>query len=354
MNIHPGESLDDVMEAGEEYALKVKARVSPDKPFALGLRLSGAAATEFLPRLGEFGYFLERNGFYVVSINGFPFGPFNQPGMKEKVYLPDWTSHERVGYTLTLANILGELLPEGESGTISTVPLRYGNQVDERVFPGLVFLVVFLKKLKERTGKHITLCLEPEPDCSLDSLSSTLDFFKKIYRISTSAKTHLGICLDTCHSLVEFESPLEWLNKAREQNIRIPKVQISAALRTGQYKALEKFEDNIYLHQTRVKTVNGIEKFKDLPEALKDPSPEMAEGEWRSHFHVPLTWSSDRLSTTAELIEDDFFREISLGNRHIEVETYSYDILPGPKQELVGSIISELEWTRKKLIRPLP
>lgn len=344
LNIHTGENLSDVMKSIDEYALKVKARVCPDKPFALGLRLSDAAATELLTRLGDFKDYLIKNDLYVVSINGFPFGSFHDAEVREKVYQPDWTTHERVSYTLNLSHILSELLPEGETGTISTVPLYYGKAQNEKFFPGIIFTSVFLKRLKERTGKHIVLCLEPEPDCCLDTLASTMDFFSKIFLMSSSAKEHLGVCLDTCHALVEFESPLAWLAGAAELGIRMPKIQLSAAIKTDKPKTLENFKDRNYLHQTRIRATGGVTKFADLSQALQNP----LEGEWRAHFHVPLTWQGEGISSTGELIEQEFFEKLE--NKHLEVETYSYDVMPQPKKPLLDSIVSELEWAKEKFI----
>ena len=86
-------------------------------------------------------------------------------------------------------------------------------------------------------------------------------------------------------------------------------------------------------------------RFKDLPDALTaNPF-----GEWRVHFHVPLTWSGDKISSTAFLVNEEFFKEAILKCRHFEVETYSYGVLPGPKTPIIESIFSELKWADQKL-----
>jgi len=43
-------------------------------------------------------------------------------------------------------------------------------------------------------------------------------------------RCHLGVCLDTCHSALQFEDPLESLRAYRDEGIRISKIQLSAAL----------------------------------------------------------------------------------------------------------------------------
>ena len=42
--------------------------------------------------------------------------------MKEQVYLPDWTSPERLAYTNLLFDLLAKLLPAGVEGSVSTLP----------------------------------------------------------------------------------------------------------------------------------------------------------------------------------------------------------------------------------------
>lgn len=349
LNIHPAEHLDEIFAAIKNYALRVKAKVCPDKDFGLGLRLSQKAAYELLVRLEEFRTFLHDNKLYVVTINGFPFGPFHGTRIKENVYLPDWSSEMRVEYTINLAKILADILPEGEIGTISTVPFHYGKKEKASAASNLLKFVIFLKELEEKTGRHIILCLEPEPDCYLDLLGSAIEFFEKIFKTEDSARRYLGVCLDCCHVVVEFESPLFWLEKLMQFGILVAKIQISSAIRAvapgDPQRIFMPFTDTEYLHQVRILSKEGILRFKDLPDALN----RAFQGEWRVHFHVPLLWSGYEISSTTDLIEDNFFRQIMImGKRHIEIETYSYMVLPGVKLPVIDSIASELDWLKEK------
>jgi hypothetical protein len=62
-------------------------------------------------------------------------------------------------------------------------------------------------------------------------------------------------------------------------------------------------------------------------------------------FMSPLSGLERRL-----LLEDDCLMQAYLaGEKHFEVETYSYWLLPGPKLQVTDSIIAELEWLIKKL-----
>jgi hypothetical protein len=354
LNIHPGESLDEVTSAIRQYATAVKAAVCPGGPFALGLRLSRLAAGELLPAVGDFKTLLADNGFYAVTINGFPYGQFHGRRVKEDVYLPDWTCPERTAYTLDLARVLAQLVPDGEVGTISTVPCHYGKQAKPEAMDNLLSMADDLAKIEQETGRRVILTLEPEPDCLLDSEASTLDFFEILFDRGLRAQRYIGVCLDCCHAAVVFESPKRWFRQFSVAGIAVPKIQVSASLKIDVSRhaeaqnpeSLRPFCDDTYLHQTRVRAKGKPIQFPDLPDAVAHAP----DGEWRIHFHVPLNWGAPPVYSTADLLEDSFLREVlSTGNKHLEVETYSFSVVPGPKPDLVDSIIAELEWLQQKL-----
>jgi len=75
--------------------------------------------------------------------------------------------------------------------------------------------------------------------------------------------------------------------------------------------------------------------------------------EWRSHFHVPIFLEEmEQFSTT-----QDFLREIlalhleSPISTHLEVETYTWDVLPEQYRnvDLGSAIARELGWVRTRL-----
>jgi hypothetical protein len=119
-NIHPAETWPEVRANLERFVVAVKAKVAPDVPFGVGLRLSARAAEEL--DLAVLQRLLADNGLYVFTINGFPYGPFHGTPVKETVYRPDWPRARAVAYTNLLADLLIELVPDGIDGTISTVP----------------------------------------------------------------------------------------------------------------------------------------------------------------------------------------------------------------------------------------
>jgi hypothetical protein len=137
-NIHPGETWPEVEANLVRHVAAVKARVAPDAPFGVGLRLSARAAQELtdgaLPSLRRL---LAGHGLYVFTINGFPYGRFHGAPVKDAVYRPDWLEPERVAYTDRLADLLAELLPDGVDGSISTVPGCFRARGDAAALPAI-------------------------------------------------------------------------------------------------------------------------------------------------------------------------------------------------------------------------
>jgi hypothetical protein len=94
---------------------------------------------------------------------------------------------------------------------------------------------------------------------------------------------------------------------------------------------LRAFDDGVYLHQVIVRGANGDRtRFVDLPDALAAFAAGRASGEWRIHCHVPVfledlgAWRSTRPDLQAAL---DALRHEAL-TPHLEVETYTWDVLP--------------------------
>ena len=112
-NIHPGENWQTTFASLKSYVLKIKAQVSPNEPFGLGLRLSNQASVEL--GLGEeldnFKSWLSDNNLYVFTMNGFPYGNFHNEQVKDQVHTPDWTTEERLNYTSRLFKQLYTLMP---------------------------------------------------------------------------------------------------------------------------------------------------------------------------------------------------------------------------------------------------
>lgn len=356
-NVHPGESLAEVRALLREHVVAVKRAVAPSQPFGVGLRLAAAAA-EDLQQPGELERFreeLSELGLYCFTLNGFPYGAFHGTHVKEAVYLPDWRAPARLRYTQQLALVLAELLPQGVSGSISTVPGCFKpsasiHDAEGQITRALIDMVAMLVDLARSRGRHIALALEPEPECMLETTEDALRFFEErllgreaLARLVDVAdiepreaeralRRHLGICLDTCHAAVEFEAPLEAYRRLIGAGIAVPKVQLSAGLRVPEptpeaLEALGAFAEGVYLHQTVVQAPTALARYVDLPDAL---AAAPRDGEWRVHFHVPLFLRElgHFQSTQDGLLPllDELARVPSCP--HLEVETYTWDVLP--------------------------
>lgn len=370
LNVHAGESWQENLDAIRKYACDVRDQVGVEEPFGLGLRLSAAAAEVLAApaAIADFRGILDDLNLYVFTVNGFPYGTFHAAAVKEQVYAPDWRRPERVAYTNLLAHILAELLPDGVDGSISTAPGSYKAWVrtdeDRReIAENLLAVSCRLAQLADETGHEIHLGLEPEPDCLLETTDEVITFLSEDMARAMKpggpvsedvVRRHLGVCFDACHMALQFENPAESVRRLTNAGVRISKVQLSAALRArggGSLKeSLGAFADSVYLHQTRVKTEDGnIQRFSDLPQALAETDLVLdRESEWRVHCHVPLYWQGEAgITSTSHAMDDSFFAAVEeSGCTHLEMETYTFDVLPLPLRQrgIVASLVDEYGW----------
>ena len=371
MNVHPGETWPENFAAIREYAAAVRDKVFailPARPFGLGLRLSAQAAEQISrPRaIAELKDYLRDSGMYVFTINGFPYGRFHDGPVKTDVYSPDWREPARLKYTNTLADILAELLPEGVSGSISTVPGSYKEWVrDEQDAAVMARMMaqaaLHLDAIRRRTGKEIILALEPEPDCCIETVEETVRFFEEVLDAAGDRaiiRRHVGVCFDTSHMAVEFEDLTRGLRRLLEAGVRVAKVHLSSALclrpTAAALEQLGQFRDTVYLHQVKVRSADGdVTSYPDLPEALEAGAraPDRNK-EWRVHFHVPLFFEAmGDLRSTSDLFDDEFVKAIRSGaTGHLEIETYTFGVLPEPlrPRDLTDGIAKEYEWVLER------
>ncbi|MFW5894040.1 MAG: metabolite traffic protein EboE [Verrucomicrobiota bacterium] len=376
LNVHPGGTPEELQAAVFERAPEVFARLRElggvDGPHGLGLWLSSACAEWLLDedRRADFANRLQAAGMYVFTVNGFPFGAFHGRRIKQDVYSPDWSDPARLEHTVRLGTILSDLLPAGETGTISTVPVTYrawaeppgGGDRVRAATANLIQAVAEFAQLEERTGRRIQLLLEPEPDCLLDDPESVISFFRNLFipalnerfgseRGAEILQRHFGICLDLAHTAVVFADPADMLARFCEHDIPVGKLHLSAAVKTrtpGRAPTeLRSFIDEVYLHQTRVRTPQTIHAFRDLPEALDTPN---LAGEWGVHYHVPLVWEgTPGLTSSRDLITPDLLRAaLNAGVRHFEVETYTLSLFGAGEETPETVLARELLWARDR------
>lgn len=385
-NIHPAEGWPVNEAILRRVAPMLRARLSPDAPFGIGLRLGAREARELLEgdRLNAFRSFLRAEGLYVAILNGFPYGPFHDEPVKTNVYAPDWRTEARVDYTVNLAAILAALLPEGVEGGISTVPLSYKRWMAagdtagwELITSHVVRVAERLVQIRRQTGRVIHLDIEPEPDCLLETADETVEYFERwlhpagapelarrlgvgLEEATGHLRDHIQVCFDCCHCAVEFEDPASALARLRGAGIRIGRVQLSSALTVtlpdgagdiGRVNArLEPFADSTYLHQVVDRCGPSLVRFSDLDEALRDPAPR-GGCERRIHFHVPLFTSEYEGFGSSQNVVRAVLEQARRGDltQHLEIETYTWNVLPeGLKMEIGASIAREYEWVLRE------
>jgi hypothetical protein len=385
-NIHAGESWDDHFAALKENIPAIKKQLSPDKPFGIGLRLSHVASQLLGKKenLQAFKQWLEKHGCYVFIINGFPYGSFHRSKVKDHVHTPDWTTQDRVLYTIQLFNILSSLLPKGMEGGVSTSPLSYrhwhSEVKEERLLAfetateNVLKVVQELIRLREVTGQLMHLDVEPEPDGLIENAPEFLawylhhliphgiEYLKQQLGYSKDAaiaaiKDHIQLCYDVCHFAVGYEDHGSIIKELELQQIKVGRIQISAALRAGMapkpqdrkqvIEAFKQFNESTYLHQVVALQQDGtLQRYPDLPEALEDAMNPLTR-EWRSHFHVPLfveNYGSVQ-STQVDIEQVLSIQKQKPFSKYLEVETYTWEVLPHElKLPMKESIAREIEW----------
>jgi sugar phosphate isomerase/epimerase len=368
-NVHPGRTLADVEAGLDRYTVPVQRALG--RPVGAGLWLAQPVVEELFASPQNVPQFAERllhRGLTCYTLNAFPYGDFHKARVKEQVYLPDWSDPTRTLYTERCGVILSGLMPDSAEGSISTLPLGFKPFNHEVGFldacvEQLLGVAAGFAQLREKTGKTIRLAIEPEPFCLIETTAETIDFFNFLWRaadklgLEPAARKHLGVCYDVCHQAVEFEDAAASIALLDAAGIRINKVQISCALELADPAAretLRQFIEPRYLHQTMARTSLGhIAKSVDLDDALLTrPTPEFTSAApWRVHFHVPV--SAERMGTlgTTRAAIPQALRAIAALDYapHLEVETYTWDVLPGSPVDLVTGLTEELRATHDLL-----
>jgi hypothetical protein len=383
--VHPGDTWEDMWTSLTTYVPQVKQCVAPNEPFGVSLRLSAESARTLATSPVErdrLRSFLVDNDLYLYTVNAFPYGPFKGRVVKEQVYEPDWRSEERTRYTIDVADVLADVVEEGASPSIQSSPLGFkpnvtGPDVVVSYTDHVLRVAAHLVGLERETGRTVTLALEPEPYCFLETTEETVAYFEQhlysgeaaaefarlaripISEAHSALRRHVGIVFDICHQAVEYESIPEALQRLVDAGIPIFKLQEAAALHVptvteDAVEVLTRYAETIYLTQTFERADDGsITRFLSLDDALADWARNPRPCEWRVHIHVPVFLDDlGAFRTTRSAIADAlaFHRQSPL-SRQLEIETYTWDMLPDDLKtgDIVEYVCRELEWVRGEL-----
>lgn len=411
MNLHAAETFEDLLEGMRTVTVPLRERLVEQGTFGVGMYLAAPLVERLIKpegrdQLTELIEFLRAHELDPFTYNAFPQGGFHSESLKERVFEPTWKEDSRVDYTIGVARIAGTIARALERGddpiSISTHTGIFSEALEEE--DELYLCAMNFVRIARRLGRaevsghpRIILSLEPEPRANAGDTSAFRAFMQNLFlwgsemmaaesrwdeeRAHEHLATYLGICLDACHSAVEFESPSLALRDATAAGNPIGKLQYSNAIRlvdpatndVGRASLLA-LDEARYLHQVTgaVDPHDPTEarmRVKDLPELAQVLGAEDREQrnwndckEWRCHFHVPVDLAdldaASGLSTTQA--QTDRLLDLALSapslwkldELHLEIETYTWDVLPGSARgsgDLVDGLEREYEHTFARL-----
>jgi hypothetical protein len=330
--LHPARDLRGVIEQLDSYASKVRDRLGADTlgvslwlPPALAATLAVESRTRSRLRAE-----LDARGLEVVSLSGVRYGDG----------APDWSNPARLEYTLDLARVLVDLLPDDAvRGVISTVGLgrRDDWTVDRDRSCGRILarLSRGLAEVAWQTGRAVRVGFQPEPGGVLDTAAHTAA------ALATMDPERLGVCLDLANLACSWEHPADALDTLADNGISVIRVQVTAALATAQPAAaaavLRGYVDPDRRHP--VTTAAGA-YVDDLGRALDAGPP----GPWRIRCRVPLHSAPPSPLVATTDVTRAALRHL-LGGAHPATEYLDIDPREwcGQTADLAGEVAAELE-----------
>ena len=382
--VHPADDWAQLWDSLNKYLPQVKKRVSPNQPFGVCIRLSHLTAAELSSKRAErdkLKAFLKDQDLYVYTANAFVYGVFKNTQIKEQVYEPDWRTNERRIYTMQVADIMADICPPSVTPSIQTAPLGFkpkvtGPEVVEAFTDNVLQVCAHLVHLEQTTGTLLTLGLEPEPRCYLETTDETITYFQDYLYTSKSAarlaqlahvpmdtaigalRRHLGVVFDIGHQAVGFEDIPASLQKLVDAGIPIVKLQEAASMYIGEVTdekiaALQRFTKTIYLSQTAECRGDHLEHYLNLEDAMAGWQTDKTPRQWRTHFHVPVFLADfgPLHSTQFALAQALAMHKRTPLSRHLEIETYTWDVLPDQYKtgDIVDYVCREIEWVKGQL-----
>ncbi len=294
---------------------------------------------------------LDVRGLEVVTVDGVAWRQAAENVAKSARYQPDWTTVERLEYTLDLARVLVDLMPEDAvRGSVSTLALGAAETWHEDRAKAAARILRKLSgglaEIAWRTGRAVRVGFQPEPGCAIDSARSAASLLSRV------DNDRLGICLDTANLACAWEEPADALGRLVTAGLAVVRVQVTAAIEaqnpTTAVAALRGYVEPRHAHQTQ--TATGVYA-EDLAQALGDLPP----GPWRVRYQVPLNAAPAAPLTATTDVWRGTLRELVTGALpgcdHVVVATESWDVLPPQERpsSLTAAVTAEFAYARDEL-----
>ncbi len=352
MNVHPGGTADAFAGAIRTTVVPLRDRLGVTGPFGLAVRFN-AQTVDALRRDGaaleRIAAVLEEHDLVAFTGNAFVMGAFHGEPLKEEVYRLPWSDIGRLQYTLEFAQLMAGFSRGEVNVSLSTAPGSWrawneGPEAEQARARELAACAEGLRHIHEESGTFIRLGLEPEPRCTIETTAELIAFFEgplqaAIDARDPEARMYLGACFDVCHQSVMHEDPAAALDQLAAADIPVVKLQASSALEVPNpadadaLEALAAFDEPVYLHQVAAPDADGrVHAATDLSEVLSDASGAWrGRRPWRVHYHVPVFRDAviPPLGTTQPDLTRALRHAVQQGTTpHIEIETYTWDVLP--------------------------
>jgi sugar phosphate isomerase/epimerase len=286
-NVHPARDLPAVVDLLDAYASATRARLGVDTlgvslwlppSLAAALAVDGRARTRLRAEL-------DARGLEVVTLSGVPYAEGGgEASSGPNGYVPDWSDPARLEYTLDLARILVDLLPDDTvRGAVSTLGFgrREGWDAGKEKSCARILgqLSSGLAEVAWQTGRAVRVGFQPEPGYVLDTTANT------VAALAKSDRERLGVSLDLANLACSWEDPVDALNTLTGAGISVIRVEATAALEVANPVAaaetLRGYTDPEHKHPVTNPAGAYVD---DLSQALRDLPP----GPWRVRYRVPV------------------------------------------------------------------
>jgi sugar phosphate isomerase/epimerase len=357
VDVHPARGLPAVVDQLDTCAAAIRGRLGAGSPsrdipnrdilgmslwlppsLAAALAADGRARTRLRAEL-------DARGLEVVTLSGVPYAEGGGEDDADRS-LPDWSDPARLEYTLDLARVLVDLLPDDAvRGAVTTLGLgrRVGWDTGREKACARIMgrLSAGLAEVAWQTGRAVRVGFQPEPGYVLDATDQTVTALQRVDR------DRIGICLDLANLACTWEDPAQALDRLAAAGISVIRAQLTAAVEASDpvaaAPALREYVRAGGRHQV---TSPAGAYLDDLAEALAEPPP----GPWRVRHRVPLNLAPEAPLTATTDVWRTALRHLmggaAPGTEHLDVPTSGWDLR---RPEGAEGAAAEIAYARHEL-----